>query len=156
MLYIEWKQILKSNLNLPSHILLFSMVCSLGCGKCDWGIELFMGDEMFTVASIVSSHQLAANLFISLIEQIPFCSFGGSVIFLPWIESHYEYYFSASCGFIFQFILPLCSQLCNLFVFRHLLQWLTLPPGINKVNRISFYPTYAGPPAAASGLQLTS
>lgn len=111
-----------------------------------------MGDETFTVAWLiwlfvfcliwsrcVYSHQVSANLLVSLIEQIPFCSFGRNIIFVPQIESHCEYYFSASCGFMFQFILPLRSQSSNLFVFRHLLRWLNLPPGINKVNRISSY-----------------
>lgn len=81
------------------------------------------------------SHQVSANLLISIIERIPFCTFGSVIILVPRIESHYEDYLQGSFGFMFQFILSLCSLSSN----RQRQQLLNLSPGINKVNRISSY-----------------
>lgn len=76
---------------------------------------------------------------IAIIEQIPFYSLGTNIILASQRHSHYKYYYQGLLGFIFQFLLPFCSQLYNLLVYCLLLQWQNFPSGINKVNRISSY-----------------
>lgn len=65
--------------------------------------ESFTGDETFTAAFLliwsVYSHQVSANLLISIIKQIPLCTFGRNIILVPQVESHYEYYIQGSFGF---------------------------------------------------------
>lgn len=100
---------------------------------------MFTGGWFIRVScwSEVGVHVLTKYPLISVIRQIPFCSFGRNIILVPPRESHYEYCFQGWLGLLFQFRLPLCSQMSHLFVYRQLLRWLNVPPGIDEGNRVS-------------------
>lgn len=104
-------QILERDLNFAATC---STLGSLEGGKClcgDWCREkqwviygrwnvhcclIYLG---FLLIWSVYSHQVSANLLISIIKQIPLCTFGRNIILVPQVESHYEYYIQGSFGF---------------------------------------------------------
>lgn len=103
------------------------------------------------------SHQAAANLLISIIQQIPAGTFGRIIISPPRTAAHYGSYLQGSFVFMFHFILSLCSPPSNR---QAACARRILPLGINKVNRVSSYLISSGPPqcvcVGVGGGQLTS
>lgn len=82
------------------------------------------------------SHQVSANLLISIIERIPACTIGSIIIPPPRTKAHYGCYLQGSFVFMFHFILSLCAPSSNRQTAGTC--WI-LPLGINKVNRTSSY-----------------